>query len=68
MNRDELTRRYNLANTNEWRGIREIVLNDTVKRSISLDPVMLQCTLKVINDIDNWVLAFLREKEKDKDR
>lgn len=60
----ELTERYNLVRSEQWKAIRERMLNNIVAYSkTATDATLIQGMLIDIFDVDKWEEDFLKAKE-----
>lgn len=60
---EELTKKYGLVQSEQWKQIREVELNHIVKLSVgNIDPLIIIGMLRNINNIDKWEDDFLSKK------
>lgn len=65
MDREEITRRFSLANSKEWKAIKELFLDKIIELSRgSQSPEKLQGMLQLLSFPDNWIDVFYAEKRK----
>ena len=63
-NLEEITEKYELVQSPQWKKIREIELNHIVKLSAgNLDPLIIIGMLRNINSIDKWEEDFISKKK-----
>lgn len=60
---EELTKKNELVQSEQWKKIREIELNHIVKLSVgNIDPLIIIGMLRNINNIDKWEDEFTSKK------